>query len=46
MNLQMRTQWFKDLNQALPKLAVKASTSNPELLDKKHKKGKKQFEYK
>jgi len=35
MNLQMRTQWFKDLNQALPKLAVKASTSNPELLDKK-----------
>ena len=34
MNLQMRTQWFKDLNQALPKLAVKASIANPQLLGK------------
>ena len=39
MNLQMRTQWFKDLNRASPKLAVKPpSTANPKLL------GKPQFE--
>ena len=35
MNLQMRTQWFKDLNRASPKLAVKPpSTANPKLLGK------------